>query len=159
MVAVGGEVGSRGAKPVGEDVRRERETQFEFVEPARRRLATRVAEFSRGSTCPTNGEPAGSREGRGGGGRGEAAGSVNFILPQLRGRQGERTSLAPRPRRPTFLLYGPPRGRETDYRCIPRVGGWTEAGAENEATQRRRREGRRGSDRERTKVGIPGWEP
>lgn len=29
--------------------------------------------------------------------------SVNFILPQLRGRQGERTSLAPRPRRPTFL--------------------------------------------------------
>lgn len=63
MIAVGGEVG-RVAKPrwweregarVGKrkkECERERcervgrETQFEFVEPARRRLATRVAEFT-----------------------------------------------------------------------------------------------------------------
>lgn len=70
------------------------ETQLRFVEPARRRLATRVAEFTNGSTWRT----VGRRERDGG-----SDCSVNFILPQLRGRQGERTSLAPRPRRPTFL--------------------------------------------------------
>lgn len=45
--------------------------------------------------------------------------SVNFILPQLRARQGERTSLAPRPHRPTFLFYGPPWEKETETRAMP----------------------------------------
>lgn len=67
---------------------------------------------SRSSLYLPNGGRRRREEAVGRGGR-----SVNFILPQLRARQGERTSLAPRPHRPTFLFYGPPRGKETDL-CL-----------------------------------------
>ena len=50
-------------------------------------------------------------------GRRERGCSVNFILPQLRVGQGERTSLAPRPRRPTFLLE-----KSRGGRCKTREG-------------------------------------
>lgn len=95
---------------------KEGKSQLEFVEPFRRRLAaegiyTEHGEFSRSCrprarmcarVSASEGGGRGGERGRGGG-AGEGGHSVNFILPQLRAGQGERTSLAPRPRRPTFL--------------------------------------------------------
>lgn len=124
------ERGRRGGGNGGRDGgRRGKETQLECVEPRRRRLAEREPrrEFSKR---------------RGVGGAAAAAQrSVNFILPQLPGKRGERTSLAPRPRRPTFLR-NIARGRvKREQRGLSHAGARTpRAKAESERQKRTKAE-------------------